>query len=284
MDPLSAISLAWALVNIVRVSADAVTLVRRVSVKIENAKIDQVYYRLLGEEQRLKQWVKRNHLDGPDSLDNIHPDDRKTVLEMFKKMQTYLDQAARKFDRVEPYLKSNKRTLKGFAVKYRFLQVGYGDMKDILNTLSTMNSTLQLIASPLPQYQSPGRNAAERREAPQVTAATSQRSEEQGVPLADLHQTVSENSQSSNLEARRNLQVKVVYIKCMEAFKHVSMWSYDDHFNTAYSKLSVWGINLFDGPLALDEMLKAERFKLKDLRKSILRAFTNILVDLGGYS
>ena len=251
----------------------------------DNARIDQIYYRLLSEKKRTEGWA--NHmrvLNSQDLRATIPPDEFDEVVVLMGKLQLYYTRAEKAFAEIEG-AKSESLSKSFLRSKIKFMNGAYDELGEFVNTLAAMNKALKTIAPPLPMY-SPGGYA--RRIVNPVRSLDSVDARDvlvgEGNPLianATNEDLPPVSESTTELQGPVMMPIQPVYNLALSTLSTISIRRSQKALSRAYSRLKLWGAGLFDLSISLDEILASDEDNFGDLRECILSTLVVILVREG---
>lgn len=246
------------------------------STRLQDPRVDQVYYRLLAEKKRTEGWASHMRvLNSTDLRATIPPEEYDEVVILLKKLDAYYRQAQEKFIAIEPS-KEGPITIPFLKARARFLAGGYENLRDFVDTLAAMNKALKSIAPPLPSY-SPG--AFRDRSPIRVSSVLSLDS----FSISNSSSMPQERAQSvhekQNLdEPIRILSVHSIYEATLDALAVLSTRLRSPQIAYSASRLRVWGAGLFKMTTPIDLVFENDEGECQLLRNCILKILVEILV------
>ena len=287
MDPVSVSSIIFAIVGVINTTQRILELARNIR-KVEGTKVDQLYYRLVLEKKRTEGWVNSMRGRGASSLRaTVSPGELENVTVLLAKLMEHYDLAAKRFSR---FSTAQERTERGFIARMKLASGGYDDIKDLLETLATMNAALYAMAPPFPPGYSPTPTAPEyvARDSVQSSSSAafdeSERDEDISItpsgilPSAtpvdtDISPTVLESE-----DASPSLTLQTLYSSALKSMMVIGNTRDSSRLVQIGHRLQTWGIGLFNSSISMDEILKSNKGDNSLIIECVRKALVKILV------
>lgn len=277
MDPLT---LGASIVSITVLTTNILKLVQNLA-NTKDPSVTLIRAKLMGERRRFANWMLVMRISNLDDLQRkIQPSDYKFVKELVLDLEEFFDQAGKKLGKLNLQpgwpLSSRARTLK---TRFRWIYGEFDDLKLLVETLETLNSTLYAIAEPPPKY-----GMTSEGEGP--VPITNRRR-----PSEESH-TNSAAQTESGVELQRSLPIKKpilnLYKTCLQALTFISSetkgtMSGRTAENVVF-KLKTWATDFVDGSYPLDSILAREEdgeMAYEDLRTVILGTMVDVALIEG---
>lgn len=286
MDP---ISVGYLILTVVQVTSNAFKLVN--SIKYSAPKVDLIYYRLLAEKETTEAWASQmRQMNGTDLRTSVPPDKYNEVSKLLGKLREYLEQAERKYAKVELKSADQGNTVANLRARALFVLSGYDDLKDLVDAIAVMNKALKTIAPTLPPYSrhmySEGSTVpiVQRDYLPQVIESASRSETAQSSTLrpdTEISSTLASPDRAKDETEHTFLHLpslKRIYLLSLEALRNMSQCRAHKLLANATARLTLWGAGLFEGIAPLDRILRKEEKEVNALREAFLKAMTHILV------
>ena len=295
-DPLSVMYLV---LSVVQVTQNAYNLVN--SIKHVSTRIDQQCYRLLAEKETTEAWANQMRLAAGDDLrSSVPPEKYDQVIEILEKLQVYYAKAEVKYSKVGAKTsKDGGEKGPGIRARTSYVLSGYNELKDLVDTISTMNTALRAIAPPLPPYAVPMYEGPQRpptfastfsarshdRLAPSVSARSAGSST--AIPASSLSQTLVDDDRSLSPGGRDNPsnddyahlpRLSTIYSLLLEALEMLATHRKEDLLQNSAARLKLWGAGLFEQPAPLDQVLAKDDANPSATRQAFLKTAAHIFI------
>lgn len=293
------ISVMYLVLSVVQATQNAFKLVN--SIKNADSKFDQVYYRLVAEKEITEAWANQMRLTaGNDLRSTIPPDKYREVKTILDKLTTYYTMAEAKYKRVNPKNTAvEKSALARLKTRATYVISVFDEVKDLVDTITIMNTALRTIAPPLPPYTVPiytgSQGAPTLTLVPEATAAAS--------PMASWPSTGSTtstvgpgSSRATTLVQRQDSLAQdprpvppdpnithlpalhTMYSLCLEGLSLMALCRRDKQLKNAVSRLRLWGAGMFEQPAPLDKVLALDDKAPSAARQAFIKTIASILV------
>jgi hypothetical protein len=295
-DPLS---IMYLVLSVVQVTQNAYKLVN--SIKNVDSKIDQLYYRLVAEREITEAWANQMRLTaGNDLRSTIPPDKYGEVKTILDKLTTYYGKAEAKYRRVDPKNTAvEKSTLARLKTRAVYVVAGFDEVKDLVDTITIMNTALRTIAPPLPPYTIPiytgGQGAPTLVSVPQATVEAN--SVASWSSIGDVSSTIAPGSSRATTLVQRHDSFTpdprpvppdpniahlpalcTIYSLCLEGLSLMALRRGDKQLKNAVSRLRLWGAGMFEQPAPLDKALALDDKAPSATRQAFIKTIASILV------
>lgn len=267
-----ALSIMYVALSAIKVAKNTYNLFD--AIKNTDSRLDQLYYRLKEEKLITEGWANSVRLKtGSGTRLDINPESVDEVKELLEKLKTYFERASERYhglgSKIGPSSKSSSIHSLGARTKYVFS--GYDQLKEVVDTITALNKALKAIAPPLPPYDFSSQGAVRYHTASQggqPGPAPTSNNDQESDRLPERAQTTAKmrevgtfrgaaltpgDSPSEHLPSLREM-----YSLCLKTLWKIFTYRQHKDLEFAASRLKLWGLGLFDGPLPLDIVLSVQ--------------------------
>lgn len=269
-DPLSA---AAAIVSITVLTTQLLKLVQNLS-STKDPSVKLIRTKLMGERKKFANWMLVMKVTNIDDLEEkILPEDYETVRELFLDLLVFFEQAEKKLSSVNlQYGSSLAAKAKTLRARFLWIYGNFDDLRLLVETLESLNTTLYMIAEPPPKYMFPPEH-----ESPPFRMHRGQAAE----PHMEVMPTAEEGTEQARLHIKR--PILHLYRKCLKALAFISAQkngtAYGRSADTLTFKLKTWAMDFVDGSYSLDLILTRET-KGEMLHEKLRTAIISAMVDV----
>ena len=278
MDP---VSITFAVVAAVNLGQRIGGLARKVH-RVEGAKVDQIYYRLVAENAKTKGWANQlRDRNGNDFLSSIDPAEFEEVSLLMHRLEKYHDEARIKYEGIKAAGDQGRHLRERMKANLRFIAGGYDDLKVITDTLAAMNEALRSMVPILPSYDGGPATSTRPPRALQ---------EEQSISDSDHHVTRVRHDPSANAPAPENSapiaedapltlpSIQTIWRLAAAGLTKIAMAKRDNLLKICAGRLKLWGLGLFEDGFTLDDVLVSRISKDSPFYRVLISSLANILL------
>lgn len=157
-------------------------------------------------------------------------------------------------------------------------------MKNLIETVRSLNDGLESIAPPPPEYSAAlcGPSTI-----PSISQVLSNSSVSQSVTPTTRRQDNSSTRATASIPTTQETEpvFERLYMQCLQVFSAVIYRLPSDNLDCDYAlkRFRLWGVNLFEGDIGLDRMMVNLFRKSLQLQNFLLGTFGDIILTLGKY-
>lgn len=270
-----ALSIMYVALSAIQVTKNAYNLLD--AFKNTDSRLDQLYYRLKAEKLITEGWANSMRvIAGSDTRLDVNPEAMDEVTDLLEKLKTYYERASTRYRNFESKIGplSKSFSIHSLGARTQYILSGYDQLKELVDTIKALNKALRAIdiAPPLPPYdfvsQGAVRNCTASQGGQPGPAPTSNNDQESdGLPeRAQATATMREAgtfrggaftlgvSPFDHLPSLREM-----YSLCLKTLWKIFTYRQHKDLEFAASRLKLWGLGLFDGPLPLDIVVSVQK-------------------------
>ena len=296
MDPISLItSVGFIALSAIQTTARGIELARRLR-SVEGQKVDILLTRLYMEQKRTKGWASRMRTMGDEAMATLIADeDKEQIAFVLSTLEQHYTAAEERFERAKG---AKEHSIEGFAKRMTLAYIGFDELKDLLDALSTLNRFLWEIAPPVPpgyyDHRAIFDNDSLERPPPttqQSTLSRSRQVESQRPARARVATSARlKPSRSEDLSVEieiidldgeePQIRLRILHaavLRHMDVMIHIDSDKAEEA-SKLRSRLRILATGLFEGPFDIDELLATERRPDHYLASTFRKALVYLLV------
>ena len=253
--------------------------------QVENAKLDQIYYRLTAEKAKTKGWVNQiRNRNGEDFLSSIDPAELEEVSVLLRKLEEYHDYAKLKYQGVEAARKKGIMPPGTMKAKLRLFKGAFDDLKVMADTLAAMNEALRSMIPLLPAYDvgpAASSPSSDPIQASQISAVAEIGSDE--IQSQSFAAAPSEEAADSAAKCSKQVSTSIerMWRLALEGLIKIAMVKREKLTGNCAGRLKLWGVGLFEAGYSLDDVLVSRSLMDSPFYQILIRTLANILLFEG---
>ena len=273
---MDSLSLSAKLLSVLTLAQKSSKLISAAT-RLQDPKIDQIYYRLLAEKKRTAEWASQMRvLNSTNSSATIPSEEYDAVVVLLGNLDTCYRKAQEKFSAIE-YPRKGPVDPTALKAKTKSLLNGYDDLKEFVDTLAAMNNAWKSSAPSLPTC---APRAYRHRSCVRLSSPMTMDEVSLAAKPSPASDATAQNIDEAVgvYEPTTTQPVHSIYQTTLDNLVTLSVRRRNSQLARSASRLKLWGAGLFKMAIPLDIVFESDKDSYQPLRNCILKSLVEILV------